>query len=159
MNQTYRQIYDGLQIEINKTDEQIKVLNNTKYELAEKMAALIEAVILEEQMFSKGVWELEPQHYSAGHFTLTCLSGSSEMKELSKIAETNWHCRCRLGGVELRFDDGRISLSFSPDSPILVLDFVIKHGIRINTKKITEEIEDAEKKLKELQDIVKAFSK
>lgn len=157
MNKTYRQLYEGLSGELAILQKQAEENRDKQYEISDKLSALIEAVILEEQMLSKGTWTIESLHYGPGHFSLTCQQTSKDMRELSKIAETNFHCQCKLEGVTLRFDDYRISLSFSPKSPITPLAFVQKHGMKLDSSNLVEDVSRAKEKLRELEEIVKAF--
>ncbi len=158
MNKTYRQLYNELADQLGVLQKQADENKDKQYELSDKISALIEAVVMEEQMLSKGTWTIESQHYGPGHFTLTCQQTSKDMRELSKIAETNYHCQCKLEGVTLRFDDYRISLSFSPKSPITPLAFVQKHGMKLDSSNLIEDVSRAKEKLRELEEIVRAFN-
>ena len=126
MNKSARKQYEELQQQSEKLREVEKENYKKQFDLSQKINKLIESVILEEKILSKCTWIIN-SHPDDDDFTLECDKRSSDIKDLSGLAETNYHCRYSFSDAELRFDDGRISLRIKKAA---VAAFVKENEIR-----------------------------
>lgn len=156
MNKSARLRYEDLQKESEELDKIEKENHEKRFGLSNKINGLVAGVILEEKLLSKGDWKIDSYWNHNDTFALNCKQKSYELKELADLAETNYHCLHNLeAGVQLSFDDGRISLRLKSS---LINVFLKKHQIIVDASEIDKLIIEKQNSLSSLLEIKKAFS-
>lgn len=154
MKESAREKYNQLKSQLDDVHKSEQDMREQKRKLGEELNSLIGKVILEEKLLSKGDWIIDPVHYGDDTFYLNCEQRSSELKELSELAERNYHYGYSFENAELRFDDGRITLFLKSND---ILRFVKEHGLKLNSSSLDEEILDKKNELASLEKIKSVF--
>jgi hypothetical protein len=132
----------------NSLSLQIDELYKKLSAIDEEIAELKKTYMLENSLLCEGVWEIRIDTEK-----LTLYSTNKVFKKLSDTLQSDHHQKIRINDfTNLHFDDWDIYLDFS-DIP-KAKEFIKKHGIRLNDKKIRSEIKDLNKTIQGLQNVL-----
>lgn len=118
----------SISVEIQALEEHSANLQADAWTLRQKRDELIARLILEEKMLAGTTWELALGDVSTLNYKET---NPDELSQIKKLIRQDYHCSFEVeNGVEIRFDDGEITLSF--DEPKQVLPFAKKNELVIS---------------------------
>jgi hypothetical protein len=128
---------------IEALDDRSAELGHQAWDLRRQREELIAKLIIEEDLFSGTTWDVELGNFvssSGAHLNYTgLLVDNSPMKKIADMARKEYHSTFELTvGVNVRFDDNGISLTFKEGK--MMLPFVEKHGLVINGTSIQDKL-------------------
>lgn len=152
---TTREDLSDLQAQIKAKEAAYNALERAHWEsyspLKELENELIRRVVLEESLLNLCTWSLEVH---SGTVYLTAKEDSRDVKALSELTETTYHCDFVLEeGINLHYSDGDMTLHF--EDPHKIYDFITRHKIPVNLANIDQEIEKLQSAVDSLWDVRK----
>ena len=158
---------DDLTADIRARQTHIDTLQQTAWKeisaLQRTQGDLLRAYIREARLLDLCTWNLI---VSGSNVSLSAEEYSNEpkVKELSSYVETDYHCsfglavepyrndrECMKDVVTLRFDDGEIRIIF--DEPNCVSKFIKEFGLKVDTSRVDEKMENLQDTLCMLQSL------
>lgn len=146
---------------IKEIEEQVKVLEDRAanlqvdaWSLRQERDELIASLILEEKMLAGTCWEL-----TLGDITNLSYSETTpgELDKVKQLVRKDWHSTFELEeGVEIRFDDNEVSLSFK--EPRQVLPFIRKNGLIIGGSKVADRLNHLKREVSALEKVCHQFN-
>lgn len=144
----------SLTTEITALEDHSQNLQVEAWNLRQERDELIAQLILEEKMLANTTWEL-----SLGDVTNLSYkeTKAGELDSVKELARKDWHATFELEpGVNLRFDDSEISLSF--DDPKQVLLFIRKNDLIIGGTKVSDRLNILKREIAALEEVCHQFN-
>lgn len=151
-----------VQSELRQLQGEIDTLYTRHWELGEAKQRKQRDLIREMGLLQKTPWRVRTSNSQPGFY----LDGGmdKDQPELAALAAHDWHCSLTLrnigehGYIELRFDDGDITLIATSDvTKDEFVEFIKDWQMNITTDGIEESIADLRKKADDLQALVDLF--
>lgn len=151
-----------LEKQISEMTAEIKELEDTAanlgvkaFDLRQKREELIAQMILDEKLLSDTDWDLSLDG-GAGASLSYRDSSPNDMKFIKELARTDYHSWFEISdGIQLRFDDNEISLSFKESKQLM--PFAKKNGLRVNGTGIKDKLSKLKRDVVALETICHQF--
>lgn len=139
---------------IQKIEEEASELSMKAFDLRQKREELIAQMILDERLLSDTDWDLSLDGQGA-HLSYKANS-PNDMKVIKELARTDYHSWFEISdGIQLRFDDNDISLSFKESKQ--VMPFAKRNGLRINGTGLKDKLSKLKRDVAALETICHQF--
>lgn len=148
-----REKLSNLKALIKEKESAYNALNDAHWQsyspLKDQENELIRQVVLEENLLNLCKWSLEVH---SGTVYLAAKEDSRDVKALSELTETTYHCDFELEeGINLHYSDGDMTLRF--EDPHKIFDFITHHKIPVDLTNIDQEIEKLQSVVDSLWDV------
>ncbi len=154
MSQLKNQIAE-LTVKIKKLEDEAADLNVQSFGLRQKREELIAQMILEEKLLSDTDWDLSLDGNAGATLSYKDTSPNN-MEFIKELARTDYHSWFEISdGIQLRFDDNDISLSFKESKQLM--PFAKKNGLRINGTGIKDRLSKLKRDVAALETICHQF--
>jgi hypothetical protein len=142
---------------IKELEDKAADLQVTSFGLRQKREELIAQMILEEKLLSDTDWDLSVGG-SAGDAVLSYKDTSpNTMEFIKELARTDYHSWFEIAdGIQLRFDDSDISLSFKESKQLM--PFAKRNGLRISGAGIKDRLAKLKRDVVALETICHQFN-
>jgi hypothetical protein len=135
---SFRKQIEELSSQIKELEDQSANLQVESFGLRQKREELIATMIVEDKLMADTEWDLTLDGSSSAHLSYKETSSGS-MEFIKELARTDYHSWFDItDGVQLRFDDNDISISFKETKQ--VMPFVKKNGLKISGTGITDRL-------------------
>ena len=144
----------SLSTEIAALEDHAANLQVDAWTLRQERDELTAQLILEEKMLAGTTWEL-----ALGDITNLSYSETTpgEMDKLKEVIRKDWHSTFELEeGVELRFDDSDVSLTFK--DPKQVISFIRKNELIIGGAKVSDRLNNLKREVAALEIVCHQFN-
>jgi hypothetical protein len=152
----FKKQIEELSGKIKELEDQAANLQVESFGLRQKREELIATMIVEDKLMADTEWDLTLDGSTGAH--LSYKDGESDSMEFIKeLARTDYHSWFEItDGIQLRFDDNDISISFKETKQ--VMPFVKKNGLKIFGTGITDRLAKLKRDAVALETIVHQFN-
>lgn len=153
---TYKKQIAELSTKIKDLEDQSANLQVESFALRQKREELIATMIVEDKLMRDTEWDLTLDGSSGAHLSYK-ESQTNSMEFIKELARTDYHSWFEItDGIQLRFDDNDISISFKETKQ--VMPFVKKNGLIISGSGITDRLAKLKRDAAALETIVHQFN-
>jgi hypothetical protein len=154
MSKMEKQISE-MSAEIKRLEDEAADLGVKAFDLRQKREEMIAQMILEEKLLSDTDWDLSLDGSSGASLSYKD-SSPNDMRFIKELARTDYHSWFEISdGIQLRFDDNDISLSFKESKQLI--PFAKKNGLRINGTGIKDKLSKLKRDVAALETICHQF--
>lgn len=135
---------NSLNKRIGDLDDRSAELGHQAWELRRERETLTAKFILEEELLAGSTWDVELGSFASGssaylNFTGQSSDKNSPIHKVVELARDDYHTNFALvDGVNIRFDDSEITLTFKEG--VMMLPFIQKYGLVINGTSIQDRL-------------------
>ncbi len=141
--------------EIKELEEEASNLSVKAFDIRQKREELIAQMILDEKLLSDTDWDLSLDGNAGASLSYKDTSPNN-MEFIRELARTDYHSWFEISdGIQLRFDDNDISLSFKESKQLM--PFAKKNGLRINGTGIKDKLSKLKRDVAALETICHQF--
>jgi hypothetical protein len=141
--------------EIKELEEEASDLGVKAFGIRQKREELIAQMILEERLLSDTDWDLSLDGGNGASLSYKDTSPNN-MEFIKELARTDYHSWFEISdGIQLRFDDNDISLTFKESKQLM--PFAKKNGLRINGAGIKDKLSKLKRDVAALETICHQF--
>lgn len=151
---------DDLAKRIEELDDRSAELGHQAWELRRQRELLIAQMILEDELLKDTTWDVELSGGSNSGGVYLSFTGrvddQSPMKKVVDMARRDYHSSFSLvEGINIRFDDNDISLTFKESK--MMLPFISKYGLIINGTSIQDRLAKLKREVAALELVCHQF--
>lgn len=141
--------------QIKELEDESANLTVKAFDIRQKREELIAQMMVDEKLFSDSDWDLSLDGGSGA--TLSYKDSSpNNMEFIKELARTDYHSWFEISdGIQLRFDDNDISISFKESKQ--VMPFAKKNGMRINGTGLKDKLSKLKRDVAALETICHQF--
>jgi hypothetical protein len=152
---SFKKQISELSDKIKELEDQAANLQVDSFGLRQKREELIAQMILEEKLLSDTDWDLS---VGSGDAVLSYKDTSpNTMEFIKELARTDYHSWFEISdGIQLRFDDSDISLSFKESKQLM--PFAKRNGLRISGAGIKDRLSKLKRDVVALETICHQFN-
>ena len=151
-----KQIAD-LSAQIKELEDQASNLQVDAFGLRQKREELISQMILGEKLLSDTEWDLVIGIGGSDSVLSYKDTSPNDIEFIKELARTDYHSWFEISdGIQLRFDDNDISISFKESKQLM--PFVKKNGMRINGTGIKDRLSKLKRDVAALETICHQFN-
>lgn len=152
---TLKEQIEDLTLKIKELEDQAAALQVDAFTLRQRREEAIAQMILEEKLLSDTYWDLSLD--SSGVSLSYKESDADSMEFIKELARTDYHSWFEIAdGIQLKFDDNDISLSFKETKQLM--PFVKKNGLKISGTGITDRLNKLKRDVVALETVVHQFN-
>lgn len=153
---TYKKQIAELSTKIKDLEDQSANLQVESFALRQKREELIATMIVEDKLMRDTEWDLTLDGSSGAHLSYK-ENQTDSMEFIKELARSDYHSWFEItDGIQLRFDDNDISISFKETKQ--VMPFVKKNGLKISGSGITDRLAKLKRDAVALETIVHQFN-
>lgn len=153
---SFKEQINSLSDQIGELEEESANLNVKAFELRQQRESLIAQMILDEKLLVDSEWDLTIDS-SAGATLNYKDTSPNNMEVIKELVRTDWHSWFEISdGIQLRFDDNDISLSFKESKQMM--PFVKKNGLKINGAGIKDRLAKLKRDVVSLETVCHSFN-
>lgn len=153
---SYKEQIAELSTKIKDLEEQSANLQVESFRLRQEREELIAAMIVEDKLLHGTEWDLTLDGSSGAHLSYK-ENDTDSMEFIKELARTDYHSWFEIvDGIQLRFDDNDISISFKETRQ--VMPFVKKNGLKIAGSGITDRLAKLKRDAVALETIIHQFN-
>lgn len=154
MSKMQKQIAE-MTAEIKELEDEAANLGVKAFDLRQKREELIAQMILDEKLLDDTDWDLSLDGGSGASLSYKD-SSPNDMQFIKELARTDYHSWFEISdGIQLRFDDNDISLTFKESKQ--VMPFAKKNGMRINGTGLKDKLSRLKRDVAALETICHQF--
>jgi hypothetical protein len=144
-------------VEIKNLEDEAASLQVTSFSLRQKREELIAQMILEEKLLSDTDWDLSVGGGSGDAVLSYKETSPNTLEFIKELARTDYHSWFEIqDGIQLRFDDSDISLSFKESKQLM--PFAKRNGLRISGAGIKDRLAKLKRDVVALETICHQFN-
>jgi hypothetical protein len=144
-------------VEIKNLEDEAANLQTTSFSLRQKREELIAQMILEEKLLSDTDWDLSVGGGSGDAVLSYKETSPNTLEFIKELARTDYHSWFEIqDGIQLRFDDSDISLSFKESKQLM--PFAKRNGLRISGAGIKDRLAKLKRDVVALETICHQFN-
>lgn len=153
---SFRKQIAELSSKIKELEDESANLQVESFALRQKREELIAQMIVEEKLMADTEWDLTLDGGSSAHLSYK-ETATGAMEFIKELARTDYHSWFEISdGIQLRFDDNDISISFKETRQ--VMPFVKKNGLKISGAGITDRLAKLKRDAAALETICHQFN-
>lgn len=153
---SFRKQIAELSSKIKELEDESANLQVESFALRQKREELIAQMIVEEKLMADTEWDLTLDGSSSAHLSYK-ETATGAMEFIKELARTDYHSWFEISdGIQLRFDDNDISLTFKETRQ--VMPFVKKNGLKIYGAGITDRLAKLKRDAAALEKICHQFN-
>lgn len=151
----FKEQIQDLTLKIKELEDQSASLQVDAFTLRQRREEVIAQMILDEKLLADTSWDLSFD--SSGVSLSYKESESDSMEFIKELARTDYHSWFEIAdGIQLKFDDNDISLSFKETKQLM--PFVKKNGLKISGTGITDRLNKLKRDVVALETVVHQFN-
>jgi len=153
---SFKKQIEELSSQIKKLEDQSANLQVESFGLRQKREEIIATMIVEEKLLNDTEWDITLDGNTSARLSYKETNVGS-LDYIKELAKSDYHSWFDIGdGVEFRFDDSDISISFKETKQ--VMPFVKKNGLKISGTGITDRLAKLKRDAAALETICHQFN-